>query len=385
MTTPVETTPRSTGAAAGQMRRIVHQLRTEGGTPARDAVAIGTGVFVGCSPFYGLHLAICWLAGRLLRLNRLKMYLASNVSNPVMAPFLILAELQAGAWIRRGAAHPLSIETVRTTDPWVFGADVLVGSLIVGGSLGVIAGLLTWLGTRPAGDPVFAELVRRAADRYVATSITAWEFARGKMRGDPLYRTVVAGGILPSGGVLVDVGCGQGLMLALLAEAQRDWASGAWRSAPPPLFERLIGIEARPRVARLAQRALGADATVLTGDARSLESGPCHAVLFFDVLHMMPADDQLRLIGRMTSALETGGVMLVREADAAAGWRFRAVRAGNRFKALLFGHWRQPFHFRTSREWVEVFERAGYTVEVRAAREGTPFGNVLFVLTKRSS
>ena len=367
------------------MRRIVHQLRTEGGTPARDAVAIGTGVFVGCSPFYGLHLAICWLAGRLLRLNRLKMYLASNVSNPVMAPFLILAELQAGAWIRRGAAHPLSIETVRTTDPWVFGADVLVGSLIVGGSLGVIAGLLTWLGTRPAGDPVFAELVRRAADRYVATSITAWEFARGKMRGDPLYRTVVAGGILPSGGVLVDVGCGQGLMLALLAEAQRDWASGAWRSAPPPLFERLIGIEARPRVARLAQRALGADATVLTGDARSLESGPCHAVLFFDVLHMMPADDQLRLIGRMTSALETGGVMLVREADAAAGWRFRAVRAGNRFKALLFGHWRQPFHFRTSREWVEVFERAGYTVEVRAAREGTPFGNVLFVLTKRSS
>ena len=115
--------------AASHMRRLVHQLRTEGGTPAREAIAVGLGVFVGCSPWYGLHFAICWGLGWLLRLNRLKMYLAANISNPLVAPFLILGELQTGAWIRRGVPHALTLDTVRTTDPWTFGADLVVGSV----------------------------------------------------------------------------------------------------------------------------------------------------------------------------------------------------------------------------------------------------------------
>src|SRR5437867_3272594 len=83
-----------------------------------------------------------------------------------------------------------------------------------------IAGAGTYLTLRnPSDDPVFASLVRKASDRYVGTSITAWEFARGKLRGDPVYRQTLCGGVLPSGRTLVDLGCGQGLMLALLAEA----------------------------------------------------------------------------------------------------------------------------------------------------------------------
>ena len=37
----------------------------------------------------GLHLAICWVVGFLLGLNRLKMYFAANVSNPFVAPWLV--------------------------------------------------------------------------------------------------------------------------------------------------------------------------------------------------------------------------------------------------------------------------------------------------------
>jgi Methyltransferase domain len=106
-------------------------------------------------------------------------------------------------------------------------------------------------------------------------------------------------------------------------------------------------------------------------------------MLFFDVLHMMPAPDQERLLDSATRSLEADGVLLVREPDAAGGWRFATVRAGNRLKALVTGNWRQRFHFRTADEWTACFERLGFRVERKGADEGTPFANVLFVLSAR--
>src|SRR3954453_10511796 len=196
---------------AGQMRRLVRDLRTEASGPAREATAIGVGVFIGSLPLYGFHLAICLAAGWLLRLNRLKLYMAANISNPLMAPMLILAELQTGALARRGELTPLTLEAVKQIDPWTFGGDLLLGSVIVGGVLGLSIGGTTWALTREQGPEWFNLLVRRASGRMATTSITAWEFARGKLRGDPLYRTMLTSGDLRAASTLVDVGCGSGL------------------------------------------------------------------------------------------------------------------------------------------------------------------------------
>jgi uncharacterized protein (DUF2062 family)/ubiquinone/menaquinone biosynthesis C-methylase UbiE len=376
------------GAPSAELRRFLHGLRTEADGPGREAAAIGAGVFIGALPFYGFHLLICLVAGSLFRLNRLRLYLAANISNPVMAPFLIFSELQVGALVRRGELRSLTLDAVKRIDPWSFGVDILLGSLIVGAALGLTIGGTTWLLTREGDDdPLFAGLVRRASDRFVSVSILAWEFARGKLRGDPLYRTVLMDGVLPSGGTLVDVGCGTGLMLALLAEADSTFRTGKWPAgAPaPPVFDELVGIELRPRVARLAMSALGESAAILQADARDAALEGADAVLFFDVLHMMPAGDQERLLASMARRLRPEGVMLVREADAGAGWGFRTVRAGNRLKAVAVGRWRQTFHFRSAAEWTALFQRMGFAVTCHAAGEGTPFANVLFVLRREGS
>jgi uncharacterized protein (DUF2062 family) len=373
-------------ALSSHVRRAVWELRTEGSGPAREAVAIGLGVFIGCTPLYGFHLLLCWAAGWCLRLNRLKMYLAANISNPFVAPLLILIELQTGAWARRGQPHALTLDTVRNIDPWSFGADLIVGSVIVGSVMGLMTGGATYFLARAgAHAPWFAELVRRASDRYVSTSVTAWEFARGKLRGDPLYRAVLEKCRLRSGGTLVDVGCGQGLMLALLAESAAAWRRGEWppSSPAPPVFDSVVGIELRPRVAAIARAALGRDATIVEADARLHLPPRSRAIFFFDVLHMMPAEDQEQLLTSAAAALDDTGTILVREPDAGAGWGFAAVRLGNALKAAVTGNWRQVFHFRTSAEWIALFERLGFAVERSATGEGTPFANVLFVLTAR--
>lgn len=369
------------------LRRTFYDLRTEGQGRVREACAIGVGLFIGCTPFYGFHILLCWIVGRLLRLNRLNVYLAANVSNPIVAPLLVFAELQTGTWLRTGSFLALTLESVRTATVWQIGTDLLLGSAVVGGVLGATGGLATYLALgRGARDPFFDRLARAAADRYITTSITAWEFARGKLRGDPVYRDVLLGGWLPSGGRLLDIGCGQGLMLALLAETELFERAGTEPTGPRlPRFDRMVGVELRPHRARLARAALGADAEILESDARTVSTGACRVVLLFDVLHMMPPHDQDALLATAVRALEPGGVILVREADASAGWRFQAVRIGNRLTALTSGAWRQTLAFRTVGEWRECFSRHGLEVEGAPASAGTPFANHLFRLSARQA
>ena len=346
---------------------------------------MGLGAFIGCSPFYGFHLLICWVAGWFLGLNRLKMYLASNVSNPLVAPFLVVAEIQTGAWLRRGPLHTFGPAAV---DWLTIGADLLIGSVIVGAAVGASTAAVTYATLhRSLVDDRFMAIARPASDRYVGDSITAWEFARGKLAGDSVYRQTLAAGLLHSGGTLLDVGCGQGLMLSLLIEARRTFDAGGWPPAwpEPPRFERLIGVELRRRAARLAERALDGGAQIVQADVSDYPVAECDAILLFDVLHMMPADRQDALIVSAAARLRPGGVLLVREADASAGRRFHAVLAGNRIKALVSGAWRLRFHFRSTNEWLAAFARAGLDAAVVPTGDGRPHANVLFRAVKRDA
>jgi hypothetical protein len=99
----------------------------------------------------------------------------------------------------------------------------------------------------------------------------------------------------------------------------------------------------------------------------------------------MAAEDQERLLKEVMIRLEPGGVVLIRDADAAAGWRFRAVKAGNRLKNLAVGNWGQTFHFRSAAEWERMFAAQGWHAVAQPMAHGTPFANVLFRLTLQSS
>ena len=367
-----------------RFRGIFHRLRTEGEGALRETAAVSLGIFIGCLPIYGFHLAICWAVGFVLGLNRLKMSLASNISNPFVAPWLIFAEIQIGALARRGMFHSLSRVEITTATLGVFGVDALVGSLFVGGVLAAVAAAGTYrLVRRTDADPFFGDLVRRASDRYLAGSIIGWEIARARLRTDPLYRAVLMPGFLPCSGTVVDIGCGRGLMLALLAEARLAWSDRRWpaETPEPPRFERLLGLETRPRLAASARAALEGDAEIAeTGTPADLP-GPFRAALLFDVLHRLRLEEQEALLGALASRLERGGVVLVRELDVDVRWRSTIGRASLHLKSLMPGRTHRGFHPRTRAEWQQCFARQGLHSEVSAVSAETP-GVVFFRLTR---
>jgi len=206
-----------------------------------------------------------------------------------------------------------------------------------------------------------------------------WEFVRGKLRHDPVYFSLLRAGILPSEGRLVDLGCGRGLLLALLRTAREQAENGEYPTGwpPPPRLE-LFGIEGNRKIAEVARRALGDDARIDAADLRDAEQLPgARVILLLDVLHYLPTTAQEDLLARIAKALESGGLLLLRDADADAGWRFTATRIQERTCALARRHWRQRFHYRNQADWMTLLEKNGLAPTAEPMAQGTPYANVL--------
>jgi uncharacterized protein (DUF2062 family) len=132
----------------GWLGRFARRLLTEQTTPARTGVAIALGIVIGTTPFFGLHLPACIVLATLFGLNRAITYLGANISFPPVYPLLALLSVQTGSLARRGELLPLTLDGMRHVDPWAFGVDWLVGSLILGPSIALPVGLITFVSMR---------------------------------------------------------------------------------------------------------------------------------------------------------------------------------------------------------------------------------------------
>jgi SAM-dependent methyltransferase len=233
----------------------------------------------------------------------------------------------------------------------------------------------------PRAEVLMGDLIEAAARPFAASGKHAWHYARGKLRHDPVYLWLLARGVLPGAGTLVDLGCGQGILLALLVAAREQFRRGAWPSdwpAPPGQLA-MRGFELRARSAKAGQQALGGQAHIERGDIRAIALPRCRAIVLLDVLYHLGNADQERLLQAAATALEPGGVLVLREADASAGLAFRMTQGAERIMAALRGQLLQKLAYRAATQWLELLRSMGLAVQVEPMSAGTPFANVLFV------
>ncbi|MBI5430975.1 MAG: class I SAM-dependent methyltransferase [Nitrosomonadales bacterium] len=232
----------------------------------------------------------------------------------------------------------------------------------------------------------FDALVDAATRPYAGAGKYAYEFTRGKLRHDPVFRALLKRGLLPEEGLLLDLGCGLGVLPALLHEARNRYRAGEWPSdwASPPQNLEFHGIELAARKAEIGQQALQDKATILQGDIRSAELPDCSVAVILDVLLYLSADEQRQTLQRVAQAIRPGGMLLMREGDADGGWRFHATRLAEQMCCLWRGQGWYPLHYRTVPEWTALLQELGFSVEALPMSEGTPFSNVMFVAMKPS-
>jgi 2-polyprenyl-3-methyl-5-hydroxy-6-metoxy-1,4-benzoquinol methylase/uncharacterized protein (DUF2062 family) len=341
------------------------RLRGTPGSSVRAALAVAIGVFIGCQPLYGLHFVLVLLVCVPLKLDAVLAYLAANISNPLLAPFLVVAEVEAGAYLTSGRGVAFDVAQARATGALGFARQLFVGSLALGTVLALVGFVVAWLLALRRAPPVaepFELAVRRTQARYASARPADRYYVAGKLAFDPVARLLAE---LPgSFGRVLDLGCGRGQLSLLLLELQKA--------------SHVSGIDADARKVETARMA-GPEAEFRVGEVTAGALPEADTVLLIDVLHYLPPAEQDALLRSASRALSPGGRLLVREVDAEPSARSATTRALEWLARKTGVNRGRATAYRPARELIEVLEAAGQPCSLQGASARTPFANVLIV------
>lgn len=297
--------------------RLWRRLRGGHLTRARAAGSVAAGLFIGSLPLFGLHFPLCVAVCVPLSLDLVTAYVAANVSNPFLAPFLIAAEIQVGSLILEGHFAEFSVAQARATGVAGFVAQAAVGSLAVGTTLalvGAAAAALVVRRDRPAPDSELDDAIDRTLARFKAASRADRSYVAAKLLSDPVSRQLASLGAQL--GTVLDLATGRGQLALLLLELGRA--------------ERVIGLDWDERKIRVLERALGSAGEARVADLTSAELPAADSVLLIDVLHYLGGTERRALLARAGRALNPGGRLIVRELDPARGLLARVAICAER-------------------------------------------------------
>jgi 2-polyprenyl-6-hydroxyphenyl methylase/3-demethylubiquinone-9 3-methyltransferase len=196
-------------------------------------------------------------------------------------------------------------------------------------------------------------------------------FVRARLASAPLERLAAEA----RGPRVLEVGCGHGLLCALVARA----LPGA----------EVVGVDVDPRKVAWARASVGRlpGVRVETGPAEALlprEAGRFHTVLIADVLYLLPAEAQLAVLQTCRRLLVQGGRLLLEEAEDDGGWRARKALCQERLMVRILGRTQGSggLGFQPRRATTALLERAGFRVdEVSSWSRQTTTPHVRFLAT----
>ena len=345
-----------------------HRLRGGELTPARAAFSVGIGILVGCTPFFGLHWLIVAVLCLPLRLDLAISYISTHIANPLVAPFIVMADIKMGAVLLGRPVPHLSdahLSDLHNTLGTYF-IEAAAGSLVVGTACGVVGGVLAALVVSRRSEPPkhLLEAIERTSARYGEPTSGEAQIVLGRLKGDPALERIDA--LEGELGALFDGGCSRGELGLCLQELGRATT--------------VTGVDVHAEHVATAQAAQLPTDHFSVGDLADCEFD-ADTVLLSDVLRSMSTEAQASLLQRVADSLKPGGRLIVRELDAKFTLWTRLTALLARVDARLDGFKR--LKFRTADEWVEALKEAGLECRVESLPSRLLHGNVMIVGSKR--
>ncbi len=180
--------------------------------------------------------------------------------------------------------------------------------------------------------------------------------------------------LLPDEGRILDVGCGFGLFASYFGQMQPR--------------RRVVGVDPNARRIALAGRVAravgldrgGADAPHFhIGDVRDAElEGPFAGIYVLDVMHHIPAADQLPVLERLRDLLSPGGVLVIKDITTEPRYQLLFTKLLDRLMVGLS----EPLAYRHHREWGELLASLGFKVRMVRVPDVLPYPHVVIAATR---
>ena len=179
---------------------------------------------------------------------------------------------------------------------------------------------------------------------------------------------------LPDRGLILDLGCGYGVMSHLVSTEYPDRA--------------VMGFDMSSRRIEIARRSVDRRENMEfhTADIRKIRVPRCDAVIMIDILSMLSYQDQTQLLTRCYEKLRDGGVLVIKDTCKSPYWKYAYVYVEDMLKTKLrvFGKEiaKHSLHFWGVQEFVKLLEGVGFHITTIPLRSRLPYPGVFYVCQK---
>lgn len=172
--------------------------------------------------------------------------------------------------------------------------------------------------------------------------------------------------MIPKSGMIVELGCGEGLLTNYLAISEPK--------------RKIIGYELVPERLESAKKKIK-NTTYKVADVTKLALPKADIFILFHVLHHLPSKaSQEKLLTDIKKALNKNGKLIIVDVHVSFDIKYLAAWIADHF--LVPWVFEKRFYtrafFRTAREWKLLLKKTGYKTKTKIETQGRPFPNIIF-------
>lgn len=159
---------------------------------------------------------------------------------------------------------------------------------------------------------------------------------------------------LPKNGLIVDLGCGYGIISHLLSFSNPS--------------RKLIGFDVSQNRIKSAQKTQSDRVNFQLADIKEAQIPTCNAIVIIDILYLLPYQDQERVLIKCFKKLDQDGALIIKDTDKSSGWRFRWTYLEEKIKTKLGLYGKEiengSLFYLDSDDFIRLLKKIGFRVSI---------------------
>lgn len=171
--------------------------------------------------------------------------------------------------------------------------------------------------------------------------------------------------LIPQEGLIIDIGCGYGLLSNLIALKSHK--------------RNVVGIDSSETRILTAQKTVKDRKNIkfLKQDITAFNFPSCDAIVMSDVLHHLPIEIKDILIKNIYNNLKNNGVLIIQDVDTSPYWKFWLT-----YLSDFLQHSKEKLFYQPAKEIEDNIKRIGFKVDTIEAHKGYPVADIIFLCKK---